>query len=61
LISLVIGADNFEENKKMLRWYLLTNVGSLKQSIDTFKYRSGIEAMFKDCKTGGYNERDKSR
>jgi len=45
----------------MLRWYLLTNVGSLKQSIDTFKYRSGIEAMFKDCKTGGYNERDKSR
>lgn len=36
-------------------WYLLTNVGSLKQSIDTFKCRSGIEAMFKDCKTGGYN------
>ena len=36
-------------------WYLLTNVGSLKQSIDTFKCRGGIEAMFKDCKTGGYN------
>ena len=36
-------------------WYLLTNVGSLKQSIDTFKCRSGIEAMFKNCKTGGYN------
>jgi hypothetical protein len=36
-------------------WYLLTNVGSLKQSIDTFKCRSGIEAMFKDCKTGGDN------
>jgi hypothetical protein len=36
-------------------WYLLTNVGSLKQSIDTFKCRSGIEAMFKDCKSGGYN------
>ena len=42
-------------------WYLLTNVGSLKQSIDTFKCRSGIEAMFKDCKTGGYNKREKSR
>ena len=41
-------------------WYLLTNVGSLKQSIDTFKCRSGIEAMFKDCKTGGYNKREKS-
>jgi hypothetical protein len=36
-------------------WYLLTNVGTLKQSIDIFKCRSGIEAMFKDCKTGGYN------
>jgi hypothetical protein len=36
-------------------WYLLTNLGNLKQSIDTFKCRMGIEAMFKDCKTGGYN------
>jgi hypothetical protein len=36
-------------------WYFLTNLGDLKQSIDTFKCRSGIEAMFKDCKTGGYN------
>jgi len=36
-------------------WYLLTNLGDLKQSIDTFKCRSGIEAMFKDCKTSGYN------
>jgi hypothetical protein len=39
----------------MLGWYLLTNVGSFKQSINTFKCRSGIEAIFKDCKTGGYN------
>jgi hypothetical protein len=36
-------------------WYLLTNIGSLKESIDTFKCRSGIEAMFKDCNKGGYN------
>jgi hypothetical protein len=36
-------------------WYLLTNVGNLKQSINIFQGRSGIEAMFKDCKTGGYN------
>ena len=33
----------------------MTNLGDLKQSLDTFKCRSGIEAMFKDCKTGGYN------
>jgi len=38
-------------------WYLLTNVGSLKLATATFKCRSGREAMFKDCKTGGYNER----
>jgi hypothetical protein len=36
-------------------WYLLTNVGTLKQAVTAFKCRSGIEAMFKDCKTGGYN------
>jgi len=42
-------------------WYLLTNVVKLRQSIDTFKCRSGIEAMFKDCQTGGYNEREKPR
>ena len=36
-------------------WYLLTNLGGLKSAIAAFKCRSGIEAMFKDCKTGGYN------
>jgi Transposase DDE domain. len=36
-------------------WYLLTHVGSLKLALASFKCRSGIEAMFKDCKTGGYN------
>ncbi|HLO49551.1 MAG TPA: IS4 family transposase [Kamptonema sp.] len=36
-------------------WYLLTNIGSFKKAVSAFKCRSGIEAMFKDCKTGGYN------
>ena len=36
-------------------WYLLTNVGSLKLASASFKCRSGIEAMFKDCNTEGYN------
>ena len=36
-------------------WYLLTNSGTLKEAVATFKCRSGIEAMFSDCKTGGYN------
>ena len=35
--------------------YLLTNIGTLKKAVSAFKCRSGIEAMFKDCKTGGYN------
>lgn len=36
-------------------WYLLTNLTHLKAAVKAFKQRSGIEAMFKDCKTGGYN------
>jgi hypothetical protein len=42
-------------------WYLLTNLGNLKRASATFKCRSGIEAMFKDCKTGGYNKPEESR
>ena len=55
MILRAIGDVNIGENRMMLRWYLLTNVGNLKQSINIFQSRSGIEAMFKDCKTGGYN------
>ncbi|NEO17443.1 MULTISPECIES: IS4 family transposase [unclassified Moorena] len=36
-------------------WYILTNLGSLKETLAAYKSRSGIEAMFKDCKSGGYN------
>ena len=36
-------------------WYLLTNLGTVKQAVESYKHRSRIEAMFKDCKTGGYN------
>jgi hypothetical protein len=36
-------------------WYLLTNLPSCEAAIQAFKCRSGIEAMFKDCKSGGYN------
>lgn len=34
---------------------MLTNLSSFDAAIIAFKRRSGIEAMFKDCKTGGYN------
>jgi hypothetical protein len=36
-------------------WYLLTNLPDLKSAIVVYSQRYGIEAMFKDCKTGGYN------
>jgi len=36
-------------------WYILTNLESLTAALDAYQARSGIEAMFKDCKTGGYN------
>jgi hypothetical protein len=36
-------------------WYLLTNLENKEQAVAAFKCRTGIEAMFKDCKTGGYN------
>ncbi|OUL23055.1 transposase [Nostoc sp. RF31YmG] len=36
-------------------WYLLTNLSDLETAIKIYRQRFGIEAMFKDCKTGGYN------
>ena len=39
-------------------WYLLTNLTDLKSATNIYKQRYGIEAMFKDCKTGGYNLED---
>lgn len=36
-------------------WYLLTNLDSTPAAVQAFKRRSGIEAMFKDCLTGGDN------
>jgi hypothetical protein len=36
-------------------WYLLTNLPDLNTALKIYAQRFGIEAMFKDCKTGGYN------
>lgn len=41
--------------------YLLTNLSNLAEALTAYKKRAGIEAMFKDCKSGGYNERRFSR
>ncbi len=36
-------------------WYILTNLPTLTQALDVYCCRWGIEQLFKDCKTGGYN------
>ena len=36
-------------------WYILTSLSSVEEVIKIYATRSGIEAMFKDCKSGGYN------
>lgn len=39
-------------------WYLLTNLPNLSQTLKTYQTRSGIESMFRDCKSGGYSLAD---
>ncbi|MCX7594877.1 MAG: IS4 family transposase [Fischerella sp.] len=36
-------------------WYLSTNLPDVSTAVKIYPQRFGIEAMFKDCKTGGYN------
>jgi hypothetical protein len=36
-------------------WYLLTNLTCIEEVIKVYQSRMGIEAMFRDCKSGGYN------
>ena len=36
-------------------WYILTSLKSLPRTLSVHAARWGIEAMFRDLKTGGYN------
>ena len=36
-------------------WFILTDLGSLPVALSAYKQQMGIEEMFRDCKTGGYN------
>jgi len=38
-----------------MRKFLLTDLGSLPVALAAYKKRMGIEEMFRDCQTGGYN------
>lgn len=45
----------YKKKQEKSPWYLLTNVADLETAVKAYKKRFGIEAMFKDSKTGGYN------
>ncbi|MEG4006368.1 hypothetical protein QUA41_11795 [Microcoleus sp. Pol11C1] len=46
---------NYRNQNTKWPWYILTNQGSLIVAIQAYKRRMGIEEMFRDCKSGGYN------
>ncbi len=58
-------ATGFEEACKWKRnyggwkvdeaWFILTDLGSAAAAINAYKQRMGIEEMFRDFKTGGYD------
>ncbi len=35
-------------------WFILTNLGNFEEAINSYKKRFGIEELFKDLKSGGY-------
>lgn len=45
----------YKNQQKKEPWYLLTNLGDLETTVRVYKQRFGIEAMFRDYKSGGYN------
>jgi len=47
--------QNYQKMKVKDAWFILTNLGSLPVALSAYKQRMGIEEMFRDCKTGGYN------
>ena len=46
---------NYQGLKVKDAWFILTDLGSLPVALSAYKQRMGIEEMFLDCKTGGYN------
>lgn len=46
---------NYQGSAVNEAWFILTDLGSLPTATAAYKERMGIEEMFRDCKTGGYN------
>jgi hypothetical protein len=45
----------YKGKQEQAPWYLLTNLPNCETAVKIYGKRFGIESMFKDCKTGGYN------
>ena len=51
----VYGQRKYNNKQLPDPWYLLSNLENKDEVIKIFASRGGIEAMFRDCKSGGYN------
>ena len=47
--------QKYRQKYVVQKWYILTNLSSPEKIKKIYSQRMGIEAMFKDYKTGGYN------
>ena len=45
----------YKDFKTKEPWFILTNLGSLEEAITSYQKRFGIEELFRDLKSGGYN------
>ena len=55
LMVSVIWKRKYRRKASAEGWYILTNLSQIEDVIKVYPARFGIEALFKDCKTGGYN------
>lgn len=54
---MVVGKIKYKGKQEDEPWYLLTLLPDFKIALKIYGQSYGREAMFKDCQTGGYNER----
>ncbi len=55
-LNLVIKRPNrCKSNPKPEEWFLLTSLPQVEVAVETYRRRMGIEQMFRDFKSGGYN------
>ena len=46
---------DYRQHKVKESWFIITNLSAPNEVIKLYKKRAGIEAMFRDYKSGGYN------